>query len=118
MNYKWIEDYCNAKKGTISEYKIDWEANRFMLAGKMFALIGEDKNKEPIITLKCDPEFGNVMKERYKHITEGYYMNKVHWCSIYLESDVPVEVIKQLIDMSYELILKSLPKKKQMELLS
>jgi predicted DNA-binding protein (MmcQ/YjbR family) len=44
-------------------------------------------------------------------------MNKVHWNSVYLHGDVPDDVLKQMIDMSYELVLNSLSKKLQKELL-
>ncbi len=38
-------------------------------------------------------------------------MNKEHWNSVYLEGNVPDDVFKQMIDMSYNLVLNSLSKK-------
>jgi len=116
MKYKWLEEYCLSKKGAISDFKIEWDAKRYLLAGKMFAMQGGDKNKKAIITLKCEPSFGESLREQYKHIIEGYYMNKVHWNSVYIDGDVPDEVLKKMIDMSYELIFNSLSKKLQKEI--
>lgn len=44
-------------------------------------------------------------------------MTKEHWNSLYLDGDVPDDVLKQMIDMSYELVLGSLSKKKQKEII-
>lgn len=44
-------------------------------------------------------------------------MNKQHWNSVYLDGDVPDAVLKQMIDMSYELVLNSLSKKMQRDIL-
>ncbi|WP_331836600.1 MmcQ/YjbR family DNA-binding protein [Erysipelothrix piscisicarius] len=49
-------------------------------------------------------------------ITEGYYMNKVHWISIRMDKDVDEPLIETLINESYELIFKSLTKKIQSEI--
>jgi predicted DNA-binding protein (MmcQ/YjbR family) len=44
-------------------------------------------------------------------IVAGYYMNKEHWNSLYLEGNVPDDILKQMIDMSYELVIGKLTKK-------
>ena len=44
-------------------------------------------------------------------------MNKEHWNSVYLDGDVPDDVLKEMIDMSYELVLKSLSKKLQKDII-
>lgn len=117
MKYEWLDQYCLSKKCAEKDFKIEWDAMRYLIKGKMFALKGGDKNKESIITLKCNPEFGKALREKYEHIIPGYYMNKEHWNSVYLEGNVPDEVLKEMIDMSYELVLNSFSKKLQKEIL-
>jgi len=117
MKYEWLDSYCLSKKSAEKDFKVEWDATRYLIGGKMFAMQGGDKYKRPIITLKCEPLFGQFLREQYEHIIPGYYMNKEHWNSVYLEGDVPDEVLKQMIDMSYDLVLKSLSKKTQLELL-
>lgn len=117
MNYEWIDGYLLAKKGAVKDYKVEWDAERFLLGDKMFAMKGGDKHGKPILTLKCDVAFGKALRERYAYVVPGYYMNKDHWNSVYFEGDTPDDVIRQMADMSYELVLASLPKKKQTELL-
>ncbi|WP_315118184.1 MmcQ/YjbR family DNA-binding protein [uncultured Clostridium sp.] len=116
MRYGWLDEYCFSKKGAEKDFKVEWDATRYLIRGKMFAMQGGDKNKKAIITLKCKPMFGQLLREKYEHIIPGYYMNKEHWNSVYLEGDVPDDVLKQMIDMSYELVLNSLSKKKIREI--
>lgn len=118
MKYEWLDEYCLSKKSAEKDFKVEWDATRYLIVGKMFAMQGGDKDKKAIITLKCEPSFGQFLREQHKHIIPGYYMNKEHWNSVYIEGDVPDDVLKQMIDMSYGLILKSLSKKIQAELLT
>lgn len=117
MKYEWMDAYCLSKKGAEKDFKIEWDATRYLIGGKMFALQGGDKEHKPIITLKCEPPFGQFLREQHRHIIPGYYMNKEHWNSVYLEGDVPDDVLKQMIDMSYELVLNSLSKKMQKQIM-
>lgn len=116
MKYEWLDNYCLSKIGATKDFKVEWDATRYLLGEKMFAMQCGDKEKKPIITIKCEPLFGQHLREQYEHIVAGYYMNKEHWNSVYLEGDVPDNVLKQMIDMSYELVLASLSKKKQKEI--
>ena len=117
MKYQWMDEYCLSKKGVEKDYKLEWDATRYMIKGKMFVMQGGDKNGEPIITVKLDPLYGEFLRKQYKDIVPGYYMNKEHWNSLYLEGDVPDEVVKDMLDKSYTLVLSSLSKKLQKEVL-
>lgn len=111
MKYEWLDAYCLSKKGTTKDFKEEWNATRYLLGGKMFAMQGGDKDNKAIISLKCDPILSHSLREQYQHIVPGYYMNKEHWNSMYLDGDVPDDVLKQMIDMSYELVAEKLSKK-------
>lgn len=111
MPYTWMDEYFLAKPGTTRDYQQDWQATRYFLADKMYAMVGGDKYGKPIVTLKCDPIFAEVLRNQYKDIVPGYYMNKQHWNSLYLEGIVPDEVLKDMIDMAHRLVLEKLPKK-------
>ena len=43
-------------------------------------------------------------------------MNKEHWNSLYLEGDVPDDVLRDMADESHRLLFSSLSKKLQKEL--
>ncbi|MFC4403927.1 MmcQ/YjbR family DNA-binding protein [Gracilibacillus xinjiangensis] len=111
-----IAKICLSLPSSTQEYKEEWDAYRFMVADKMYALVGEDSEKQPILTLKCDPIFSEELRDQYKEIKPGYYMNKKHWISIYYSSSIPLELTEKLINHSYQLVLKSLPKYIQKEI--
>lgn len=117
MKYEWIDAYCLSKKGAEKDFKAEWNATRYMIRGKMFAMMGGDKAGDPIISLKLEPAYGELLRSEYQDIIPGYYMNKVHWNSLYLEGNVPDDIVRDMIDRSYNLILGGLSKKLQQEIL-
>ena len=118
MKYDFIQEYCLSKKGAVEDYKKEWDAIRYTVCGKMFALVGCDNIGNHIISVKHRPEYGEELRETYKDIIPGYYLNKTLWSSVLLSGDVPETVLKKLLDGSYELIFKSLSKKVQNEILN
>lgn len=116
MKYQWIDEYCLSKKKAVKEYKVEWEATRYLIGNKMFVLLGQDNTKKEVITLKSDPDFAVYLRGKYKDVIPGYYMNKQHWNSVYLSGNVPDDVLKDLIDKSYQLVFNSLTKKLQKEI--
>lgn len=115
-HYPWIESFCLSLKGSEMDYKPEWQATRYMIRGKMFAMVGSDKEGRQIISLKLAPENGLVLRAQYDSVRPGYYMNKIHWNSIDLAGSVPEDTLKEMITESHELIFKSLTKKLQSEI--
>ena len=118
MKYDFIQEHCLSKKGAEEDYKQEWDAIRYAVRGKMFALIGNDNAGNHIISIKHSPEYGEDLRDKYSDIIPGYYLNKTHWSSVFLNGNVPEHVLKQLLDGSYELIFNSLSKKVQNEILN
>lgn len=117
MNYTWIDAHCLGKKGTEKEYKSEWQMFRYMIGGKMYVMMGGDNTGKSIMTVKLDPQFGEHLRSTFKEITPGYYMNKVHWNSMDLNGRVPDDVVRQMIDESYRLVMASLSRKLQKQIL-
>lgn len=70
---------------------------------KMYALIQE--GKDPVrLSLKCDPELGKVLRERYESVQEGYHLNKQHWITIVLSGQLSWSEVQDLIRHSYQLV--------------
>lgn len=118
MRYTWIDQYLLAMKGVTKDFKEEWNWDRYLLGDKMFAAVcRDDQGKEQLITLKLDPLEGDFFRQQYEDIIPGYYMNKVHWNSVKADGAVPDELLKDLLEKSYGLVLAKLPRKKQKELL-
>jgi predicted DNA-binding protein (MmcQ/YjbR family) len=85
--------------------------------GKMFALISE--NEYPLrINLKCDPDDALALRAGYPAIIPGYHMNKRHWNTLVLDGSLPDELVAELIDHSYILVVKRLRKAQKESLAS
>ena len=115
-DFSWLDEYCRALKGTVKDFKEEWNATRYLLDGKMYALCGTDNTGRPVITLKLEPLHGSYLRQRYEDIIPGYYMNKLHWNSVYLDGDVPDNILRDMIDRSYAIVFASLTKKAQKEI--
>ncbi len=59
-----------------------------------------------VVTVKCDPMLIDTLIQRSGY-HRAYHMNKTQWLTIELESGVPDEEIRSLIDLSYRLTDKS-----------
>ncbi len=103
--YAWLDQHLLSHPDTIREFQPAWQAQKYLKNGKMFAYIGfNDKTHHPILTLKLEPSFSEMLREKYPDITPGYYMNKIHWSSINLDGKVPIDTIKNIVDESYGLM--------------
>lgn len=116
MKYTWLDEHWLAKPGVEKDFKEEWEATRYMIRGKMFAMVGGDKTGKPIVTMKLEPSFNDLLRQQYKDIVPGYYCNKQHWSSVYVEGEVPDEVVRDMADQAYRVLLGSFSQKAQTEI--
>lgn len=114
MDLEAIRKYCLKKPGVTESLPFDEDSPVYKVMNKIFLIMSLT---EPLsINVKCDPELAVELREKYSFIIPGYHMNKIHWNTVILESRVPEKLLKEMIDNSYNLIVKSLPKKAQNEI--
>lgn len=70
------------------------------------------------LNLKCDPEYAIELRERYDAVRPGYHMNKRLWNTVTVDQDVGEKLLFELIDHSYDEIVKTLPLKIQRKIIS
>ncbi len=114
MTLEELQAYCAKKQGVSWDTPFGPDVLVFRVVGKIFALA-------PItlfntLNLKCAPERAIELRERYDGISPGYHMNKQHWNTVDVTGSVPMKVIRELVDHSYELVRASLPKKVREEM--
>lgn len=102
------------KKGVTEEFPFDEETLVYKVMGKMFALTNLERFES--INLKCDPELAIQLRESYDAVKPGYHMNKTHWNTITMDGSVSDKLVKEWIDLSYQLVVASLTKGKREEL--
>lgn len=107
MNYNFIDEYLMSKAGVTKDFKEEWNWERYKI-----------ENKLKYITLKLNPIDGEFFRNEYEDIIPGYYMNKTHWNSVKANGEVPVEILKEILDKAYIEILNKLAKKKREAILN
>lgn len=119
MRYKWLDEYLLEKRAVTKDLKKEWNWIRYQIGGKLFAAVCLDGDNKPYyINLKLEPEEGEFLRKQYDDIIPGYYSDKRHWNSVNPDGEVPDELLKDLLDKSYKLVLGGFSKKKQREVLS
>ena len=109
MPYPWIDDDLLQKPGVTKDLQPDWNWIRYQIGGKLFAAVCLDDQDQPYyITLKLDPAEGDFLR--------GQYEDKTHWNSVRAQGSVPDDLLRNLLDEAYRLVLHALPKKKHREI--
>jgi predicted DNA-binding protein (MmcQ/YjbR family) len=109
MDYSSLEKKLQSFNGSYKEFPFGDDAAVFKVLGKMFALVVWQNN--PLrITLKCDPGEADMLRSQFDAIKPGYYMNKNHWNTITLDDSIPEDLLLDMIESSYGLVVKSLSK--------
>ena len=113
MDIESLREYCLAKNKATEGFPFDKNTLVFKVLGKMFALFPLDKwdKGEASVMLKCDPERTVELREQYEEVRPGFHMNKKHWNTVSFEGSLEEDLLCELIDHSYDLVVKGLRKK-------
>ena len=111
MDLAAFREHCLNKAGAVEETPFGPDTLVFKVGGKIFAITSLDEIPARA-NLKCDPDLALELRDRYEQVAPGYHMNKKHWNTIDIEAGIPDAEIRKMIDHSYDLILKGLPKPK------
>jgi len=110
MNRQELIDFCLTFPSSFEDYPFDVVADenattvmRHRCNQKIFALITLHSDKL-YLNLKCDPIEADILRQSFKDVIPGWYMNKKHWNTVVMDGDVPEELIKRMIENSYDLV--------------
>ncbi|MBG9375887.1 MmcQ/YjbR family DNA-binding protein [Panacibacter sp. DH6] len=110
MDVETLRSYCLAKKAVTEDFPFGEDTLVFRVMHKIFLLVS--LSSSPLqFNAKCDPAKAIELREQYDAVQPGYHMNKKHWNTIVLDGSLPTKLVKEMIDDTYMLIVKSLPKK-------
>ncbi len=114
MDIEWIRQYCLSLPHT-TESVLWGDDSVFKVGGKIFAITALDA--EPLtVSLKCDPELATRLRGRHPEITGGYHLNKRHWNTVTLDGSLPDQMIKDMVEDSYDLVVSGLPRSRRQAL--
>jgi predicted DNA-binding protein (MmcQ/YjbR family) len=61
------------------------------------------------VSLKCEPQLAQTLREAHAEVLPGYHLNKRHWNTVIIDGSLPEQMIKDLIEDSYDLVVEQLP---------
>ena len=105
MTHKEVETYLLGLPNARLDYPFGEGVAVYKVKDKMFALVKEGSH--PVrISLKCDPQLAQYLREKYESVMPGYHLNKKHWNTIIVDGTLTVRQLKELVDDSYILVNK------------
>ncbi|MGD0284072.1 MAG: MmcQ/YjbR family DNA-binding protein [Candidatus Saccharimonadales bacterium] len=103
MDHQTVETFLLSLPNAKLEYPFGEEVAVYKVKDKMFALIQE--GSQPLrISLKCDPNLANILRDKYETVMPGYHLNKKNWNTIILTGQLDWEEVQGLIRHSYQLV--------------
>ena len=60
-------------------------------------------NKLYLNNVKTDPNYSDILRNTYDYIIPAHHMNKEHWNTIIIDEKVDNNLVKELIEQSYQL---------------
>lgn len=108
-------EYLRNRPDAWLDYPFGPDVGVFKINRKMFATLGYEASIARI-NLKCDPEEALALRDIFDAVVPGYHMNKAHWNTVILDGSIPTGEIERMIDRSYALVVKGLPKAQRVAL--
>ncbi len=110
MDIESLRDYCLSKPAATEGFPFGEDTLVFKVMEKIFLLVALDSS--PLqFNAKADPEKAIDLREQYAAIKPGYHMNKKHWNTVITDGSLSNALLKEIITDSYDLVVRSLPKK-------
>jgi predicted DNA-binding protein (MmcQ/YjbR family) len=110
-----LKKACLSLPKAREEFPFDEGTSVFKVAGKLFAITAL-KGTPLSVSLKCDPDLAVQLRADHPAITAGYHLNKRHWNTVMLDGSVPEQLVREMIEDSYDLVVAGLPKREQEKL--
>jgi len=115
MDAAELRRWCLAQTGAVEDFPFGPEHSVFKVGGKIFAISALDRT--PLeVSVKSEPELALQLRAGYAAIRPGYHLNKRHWNTVTLDGSLPDELVRDLIEDSYDLVVSALPKRTRQQL--
>ncbi len=110
-----LRKYCLSFPGAQETFPFGPNTSVFKVAGKMFALSQLDADSLRV-SLKCEPQLAQGLRDAHAEVLPGYHLNKRHWNTVIVDGSLPEQMVKDLIEDSYDLVVDRLPVSRPQEL--
>ena len=114
MDIEFFRECCLSKKGVTEGFPFDRNTLFFKVLNKIFALT--DIEIFESVNLKCDPKRALKLRETTDGIIPGFHMNKKHWNTVFVTGLVRDELIIELLNHSYDMVVLGMSNRQKTEL--
>jgi predicted DNA-binding protein (MmcQ/YjbR family) len=98
-----LRGWCLRRVGAEETFPFNASTSVFKVGGKVFALSA--LSDEPLrVSVKCDPDYAEELRESHESIIPGYHLNKRHWITVTLGGDAGDDLVRMLIAESHALV--------------
>ncbi len=109
MDLQSLQTLLISQIGATEDTPFGPDALVYKVGGRMFALVAW--NSQPLtVSLKCRPAHALELRAEFEAVRPGYHFNKQHWNTVTLDGSVPADLVEAMIDESYQLVVRKLPK--------
>ena len=110
-----LRDHCLSFTGAEETFPFGPNTSVFKVVGKMFAL--SQLAATPLaVSLKCEPSLAEGLRKAHAAVLPGYHLNKRHWNTVILDGSIPEDVVNDMIEDSYDLVVSKLSRAHRSEL--
>jgi predicted DNA-binding protein (MmcQ/YjbR family) len=103
-----LRGLCLGFRGSVETFPFGPQTSVFKVAAKMFAL--SRLAERPLrVSLKCEPLIAEQLRAAHTAVVPGYHLNKRHWNTVILDGSIPEQMISDMIEDSYDLVVSKLP---------
>jgi predicted DNA-binding protein (MmcQ/YjbR family) len=108
MDADELRDLCLSFAGAEETFPFGPNTSVFKAGGKMFALsqLGAESLR---VSLKCEPQLAEGLREAYPAVIPGYHLNKRHWNTVIIDGSLADDTVRDMIEDSYDLVVSKLP---------
>jgi predicted DNA-binding protein (MmcQ/YjbR family) len=105
-----LRKLCLGFPGAFEDFPFGPEHSVFKVEKKLFAIsaLGASPLK---VSLKCEPELAAQLRASFPTaIAPGYHLNKRHWNTVLCDGSLPDEMVRDMVEDSYDLIVAAMPR--------
>ena len=107
-----LRKLCLGFNGAIEDFPFGTETSVFKVEGKMFALSAL-RSRPLSVSLKCEPELASQLRASHAAIAPGYHLNKRHWNTVTLDGSLSDQMVRDMVEDSYDLVVAALPRRRR-----
>ena len=105
-----LRKLCLSFPGAYEDFPFGEVSSVFKVEKKLFAISALEAS--PLtVSVKCEPGLAEQLRGSYPGlVVPGYHLNKRHWNTVLCDGSLPDEMVRDMVEDSYDLIVAAMPR--------